>query len=132
MFRKRRNCTARSRNSSANCRRIHIDDTFELYDLKVETVATERPFVCSHREGEYFLVEGENLVFPENRTFSMYALSALLPLLAAKQRVTDRNDWMYTDGEIACPEGEPFELERTVGSKYRNIMHMNINEEEQQ
>ncbi len=28
-------------------------------------------------------------------------------------------------------EGEPFELERTIGSKYRNIMHMNINEEEQ-
>lgn len=27
--------------------------------------------------------------------------------------------------------GEPFELERTVGSKYRNIMHMNINGEEQ-
>lgn len=27
--------------------------------------------------------------------------------------------------------GEPFELERTVGSKYRNIMHMNINEDEQ-
>ena len=29
------------------------------------------------------------------------------------------------------PEGEPFELERTVGSKYRNIMHMNINKKEQ-
>lgn len=28
-------------------------------------------------------------------------------------------------------EGEPFEQERTPGSKYRNIMHMNINEEEQ-
>ncbi len=28
-------------------------------------------------------------------------------------------------------EGEPFELERTIGSRYRNIMHMNINEEEQ-
>ena len=27
-------------------------------------------------------------------------------------------------------DGEPFELERTVGSKYRSIMHMNINEEE--
>ena len=27
--------------------------------------------------------------------------------------------------------GEPFEMERTVGSRYRNIMHMNINEEEQ-
>ena len=29
-------------------------------------------------------------------------------------------------------DGEPFELERTIGSKYRSIMHMNINEEEQQ
>ncbi len=29
------------------------------------------------------------------------------------------------------PEGEPFELERTPGSRYRGIMHMNINEEEQ-
>ena len=29
------------------------------------------------------------------------------------------------------PEGEPFELERTPVSKYRSIMHMNINEEEQ-
>lgn len=29
-------------------------------------------------------------------------------------------------------KGEPFELERTIGSKYRNIMHMNINEEKQQ
>lgn len=29
------------------------------------------------------------------------------------------------------PDGEPFELERTPGSKYRSIMHMNINEDEQ-
>ena len=34
----------------------------------------------------------------------MYALSALLPLLPAKQRVTDRNDWMRSDAEIACPD----------------------------
>ena len=26
-------------------------------------------------------------------------------------------------------DGEPFELERTVGSKYRNIMKMNLSEE---
>ena len=29
------------------------------------------------------------------------------------------------------PDGEPFELERTPGSKYRSIMHMNVNKEEQ-
>ena len=28
----------------------------------------------------------------------------LLPLLAAKQRVTDANDWMSTDAEVACPD----------------------------
>jgi len=36
----------------------------------------------------------------------------------------------YIDQYPILP-GEPFELERTIGSKYRNIMHMNINEEEQ-
>lgn len=33
--------------------------------------------------------------------------------------------------QFSSPDGEPFELERTVGSKYRSIMHMNITEEEQ-
>ena len=56
-----------------------MDDSFMLYDLKVEVVGSEKPMVCSHREGDYFLVIGENLVFPENNSFSMYALSALLP-----------------------------------------------------
>ena len=32
------------------------------------------------------------------------AAAAVLPLLAAKQRPTDRNDWMTTDSEIACPD----------------------------
>lgn len=93
-----------------------MDDTFELYDLKVETIATDRPFVCSHREGDYFLVQGENLIFPQTDRFSMYALSAILPLLAAKQRVMDHKDWMYTDAEIACPDpncGARFRITRT-------------------
>lgn len=81
-----------------------MDDTFELYDLKVEVIATDQPMVCSHHVGDYFLVEGENLVFPETKSFSMYALSALLPLLPAKQRPLQQNDWMLSDGEIACPD----------------------------
>lgn len=57
-----------------------MDDSFELYDLKVVTEETGRPFVCSHQPGEYILVQGENLIFPESRSFSMYALAALLPV----------------------------------------------------
>ena len=41
-----------------------MDDSFELYDLKVEVVTSDRPFVCSHRVGDCFYVHGENLVFP--------------------------------------------------------------------
>jgi len=53
-----------------------MDDSFEIYDLKVEVTATDRPMVCSHRVGDYFLVEGENLVFPEGARFSLYALGS--------------------------------------------------------
>ncbi|MGX7092962.1 TIGR04076 family protein [Hutsoniella sourekii] len=93
-----------------------MDDLFTLYDLKVEVVATGRPFVCSHKEGDYFLVVGENLVFEETHSFSMYALSALLPLLPAKQRLLQANDWMLSDAVIACPDpncGAAFRISRT-------------------
>ena len=32
------------------------------------------------------------------------SVAALLPLLPAKQRMTDPNDWMSTDAEVACPD----------------------------
>jgi uncharacterized repeat protein (TIGR04076 family) len=81
-----------------------MDDKFTLYNLKVEVVGTDKPMVCSHKEGDYFLVEGENLIFPETNSFSMYALSAILPLLPAKQRPLHANDWMLSDSFIACPD----------------------------
>ena len=96
-----------------------MDDSFVLYDLKVEVVKTERPFVCSHREGDYFLCEGENLVFPAGSRFSMYALSAILPMLPARQRELHPNDWMLSDAEIACPDpncGARFRISR-VGKR---------------
>ncbi len=92
-----------------------MDDEFTLYDLKVEVIASEKPMVCSHKVGDYFLVEGENLVFPETNSFSMYVLSALLPLLPAKQRVLEKNDWMLSDSVIACPDpncGARFKISR--------------------
>ena len=80
------------------------DDSFELYDLRVEVVATERPMVCNHRAGDFFLPSGESLSLPPGQCFPIYPLAALLPLLPAKQRATHPNDWMTTDAEIACPD----------------------------
>lgn len=81
-----------------------MNDEFTLYDLKVEVIGSEKDMVCGHKPGDYFLVEGEDLVFPQTNRFSMYALSALLPLLPAKQRPLQSNDWMMSDSVIACPD----------------------------
>ena len=100
------------------------DDRFTLHDLRVEVVATGRAMVCDHREGEYFLVVGEKIVFPEGgrRSFPLYPLAALLPLLPAKQRPADAADWMTTDAEVACPDphcGARFRITRIGRRTFR-------------
>jgi len=99
------------------------DDTFTLYDIRVEVVATDRPMVCNHRPGDSFFLSGENLSFPPGQTFPLYPLAALLPLLPAKQRRTDPNDWMTTDTDIACPDpncGALFRIARTGTTTFRH------------
>jgi uncharacterized repeat protein (TIGR04076 family) len=82
-----------------------MDDSFELYDLKVEVVAPDGAKIwCGAKQGDHFELRGEMLHLPPGQGFSIYSLAALLPLLPAKQRATDPNDWMSTDAEIACPD----------------------------
>ena len=99
------------------------DETFWLWDLRVETFPTDAPMVCNHPTGSYFLVEGENIVMGKQGAFPMYSLAAILPLLPAKQRPTHRDDWMTTDAEVACPDphcGGRFRITRT---KRREFAH---------
>ena len=91
-------------------------DEFTLWDLRIEVVAGDRPMVCNHSVGDHFTLSGENLSFPPGQSFPLYPLAAILPLLPAKQRATDPNDWMTTDAEIACPDphcGARFRITRT-------------------
>jgi uncharacterized repeat protein (TIGR04076 family) len=96
---------------------------FWLYDLRVETVLEGRTPVCRHVEGEFFRVEGENLVFDADQKISMYGLAALLPLLPAKQRMTDNHDWMSTDAEVACPDPHCGGRFRIIREKKRWFTH---------
>ena len=99
------------------------DDEFELWDLRIDVVGKQEDMVCGHTVGDCFELSGENLSFPPGQTFSIYALAALLPLLPAKQRVTDANDWMTTDAEVACPDpncGARFRITRTGKSTFRH------------
>ena len=99
------------------------NDEFQLYDLRVEVVATDRPMICDHREGDFFELSGENLSLPPGQSFPIYPLAALLPLLPAKQRETEPNDWMTTDSEIACPDpncGARFRIRRIGRRRFRH------------
>ena len=82
------------------------DDTFELYDLRVEVVGCQpgKPMVCNHPIGAYFEVSGEELTLPPGQSFPIYPLAALLPLIPARQRETHPHDWMTTDTLVACPD----------------------------
>src|SRR5471030_2638916 len=81
------------------------DQEFELFDLRVEVVGPQdHTIYCGARLGDHFELQGEMLMLPPGQGFSIYSLAALLPLLPAKQRVTDPNDWMSSDAEVACPD----------------------------
>jgi len=99
------------------------NDEFELWDLRVEVTGNQDDMVCNHVVGDYFELSGENLRFPCDRPFSLYALAAILPLLPAKQRMTHANDWMTTDTEVACPDpncGARFRITRTGKTTFRH------------
>lgn len=100
------------------------DDSFELFDLRVEAVIPEgKPIYCGARAGDYFELKGEMLSLPAGQGFSIYSIAAVLPLLAAKQRPTHRNDWMTSDAEIACPDPNCASQLRIVRVAKRQFSH---------
>ena len=100
------------------------EDAFELYDLKVEVVAPPGARIwCGAQPGDHFTLQGEMLYLPPGQGISIYSLSAVLPLLAAKQRVTDANDWMSSDAEVACPDPNCSTRLRITRTGKRRFLH---------
>jgi uncharacterized repeat protein (TIGR04076 family) len=100
------------------------DDIFELFDLRVEAVIPEgRPIYCGAKVGDYFELKGEMLFLPPGQGFSIYSISAVLPLLAAKQRPTHKNDWMTSDAEVACPDPNCASRLKIVRTARRRFSH---------
>ena len=102
------------------------DDEFQLYDLRVEVESSNdgKPMVCRHNVGDYFTITDDDLIsIPPGITFPLYPLAAILPLLPAKQRELNPNDWMATDAVIACPDpncGGRFRITRGDRRTYRH------------
>jgi uncharacterized repeat protein (TIGR04076 family) len=81
-----------------------MDDTFELYDLKVSIEKIQGKCTCNHATGDYFELKGGKIEMPAGKSFCLYALQSTLPLLPAKQRPLHPNDWMQTDSRVVCPD----------------------------
>ncbi len=100
------------------------DDGFELFDLQVDVIIPEGGAVyCGAKPGDHFELRGEMLHLPDGQGLSIYSLASVLPLLAAKQRPTHRNDWMTTDAEIACPDPNCSTRLRITRLRHRHFSH---------
>jgi uncharacterized repeat protein (TIGR04076 family) len=77
----------------------------EIWDLRVTVESIEGRPVCSLQVGDYFeLTHSSHLTIPAGRHFCIYALGAVLPLLAAKQRALADDDWLERDSLVSCPD----------------------------
>jgi uncharacterized repeat protein (TIGR04076 family) len=77
----------------------------ELWDLRVTVESVEGRSVCGMAVGDYFdLTHSSRLSVPAGRHFCIYALAAVLPLLAAKQRELKDDDWLNRESLVCCPD----------------------------
>lgn len=81
-----------------------MDDTFTLYDLRVEIEEIRGTCTCDHQPGDAFELRGGKLAVADGKSFCVWALQSALPLLPAKQRRLHPNDWMSTDARVVCPD----------------------------
>ncbi|MEV8515268.1 TIGR04076 family protein [Dactylosporangium sp. NPDC051484] len=83
------------------------DHDMELYDLRVTVEQIEGRSVCGMAVGDYFELErSAHLRLPDGKHFCVYALAAVLPFLAAKQRTLPAGDWLERDTLFCCPDPE--------------------------
>jgi uncharacterized repeat protein (TIGR04076 family) len=77
----------------------------QLWDLRVTVESIGGRSVCGLAVGDYFeLTHSSRLTIPAGRHFCVDALASVLPLLAAKQRALEDDDWLEQDSLVCCPD----------------------------
>jgi uncharacterized repeat protein (TIGR04076 family) len=75
-----------------------------LRDLRVVVEEVRGECTSGLTAGDFFRLEGCRFSLPPGRHFCLYALQAVLPFLAAKQRRLEKGDWMKSDERFICPD----------------------------
>jgi uncharacterized repeat protein (TIGR04076 family) len=73
-------------------------------DLRVVVEEVKGRCTSGMSAGDFFKLEGCRLTIPAGRHFCLYALQAVLPFLAAKQRRLEYGDWLKADERFICPD----------------------------
>jgi len=76
----------------------------EVQDLRVVVEQVGGSCTSGMKPGDHFVLRGGRLYIPAGRHFCLYALHATLPLLPAKQRRLEDQDWLARDSRVICPD----------------------------
>ncbi len=76
----------------------------KLRDLRIVVQEVKGKCTSGMRPGDYFTLRGGRLYIPAQRHFCLYALTAALPLLPAKQRPLEDGDWLKEDNHVICSD----------------------------
>ena len=79
------------------------DGEFALHDLRVRVVEVGARCTCSMRVGDQVELRGGKLSIPGDRSFFLYALQAVIPLLPPNQPCNHPADWVDAAGHCTCP-----------------------------
>ncbi len=96
--------------------------TTSVYDLRVTVHRIEGRPVCGLAVGDFVeITESSRIRIPAGRHFCIFALSAVLPLLAAKQRRLPKGDWLEEESLVACPDPDERLIMRIERTRRRRI-----------
>jgi uncharacterized repeat protein (TIGR04076 family) len=76
----------------------------DLRSLRVVVEEVKGKCTSGMRPGDHFILRSGRLYIPPGRHFCLYALHAVLPLLPAKQRGLQDDDWLKKADRIICPD----------------------------
>ncbi len=75
-----------------------------LHDLRVVVEEVRGRCTSGMRPGDTLTLQSGRLYIPAGRSFCLYALQAVLPLLPAKQRPLPDGDWLKGASRVICPD----------------------------
>ncbi|OKI63388.1 TIGR04076 family protein [Micromonospora sp. CB01531] len=94
----------------------------EIFDLRCTVERIGGRSVCGMAVGDYFeLEQSAHLRLPDGKHFCVYALAAVLPFLAAKQRSLPARDWLERDTLFCCPDPEERLVMRVERTRRRGM-----------